>query len=39
MDFLAKLLANFAIFTADGSDKACPWLWIDEPETPKCLIK
>ena len=39
MDFFARLLANFAIFTANGSEKATPWLWLDEPETPESLIK
>jgi len=39
MDFLAKLLANVGLLTADGSEKACPWFWLDEPEAPSSLIK
>lgn len=39
MDFLAKLLANIGLLTADTSTTACPWFWVDEPETPKSLIK
>ncbi len=39
MDFLSKLFASFALFTANGSEKATPWLWFDEPETPASLIK
>ncbi len=39
MNFFAKLLANIGLLTADGSEKACPWLWVDEPETPESLIK
>ena len=39
MGFIAKLLANIGLLTADGSDTACPLFWIDEPEAPKSLIK
>ena len=39
MNFFAKLLANLGLLTADGSDTACPILWIDEPVAPKSLIK
>ena len=39
MDFLARLLANIGLLTADGSDKACPAFWLDEPEAPASLIK
>ena len=39
MRFLANLLAHIGLLTADGSDTACPALWIDEPEAPKSLIK
>ena len=39
MEFFAKLLANIGLLTADGSEKACPILWIDEPEAPASLIK
>ena len=39
MDFLAKLLANVGLLTADGSEKATPIFWLDEPETPESLIK
>ena len=35
----AKLLADIALLTANGSEKATPWFWLDEPETPACLIK
>ena len=39
MEFFAKLLANIGLLTANGSESACPWFWIDEPETPASLIK
>lgn len=39
MEFLAKLLANVGILTANGSESACPLLWLDEPEAPASLIK
>ena len=39
MDFLKRLLANIGLLTADGSDTACPALWLDEPEAPASLIK
>ena len=35
----ARLLAYVGILTADGSEKATPLFWLDEPETPACLIK
>lgn len=39
MEFLANLLANIGLLTADGSEKATPVFWFDEPEAPKSLIK
>lgn len=39
MEFLAKLFANIGLLTANGSTVASPWLWLDETETPKSLIK
>jgi len=39
MGFFARLLANVGLLTADGFEKACPAFWVDEPETPACLIK
>ena len=35
----AKFLVYVGLLTADGSDKATPLLWLDEPETPASLIK
>lgn len=39
MNFLAKLFASMGLLTAESSSTACPWLYFDEPETPKSLIK
>lgn len=39
MNFLAKLFASIGLLTAETSTTASPWLWFDETETPKSLIK
>ena len=39
MNFLAKLFASIGLLTAETTTVATPWVYYDEPETPKSLIK
>lgn len=39
MGLLTRLLANIGLLTAGGSEAACPFFWVDEPEMPESLIK
>lgn len=36
---MLTLLANIATFVAGLGTSACIFLWVDEPECPKSLIK
>lgn len=39
MNFLAKLFASIGLLTAETTTVATPWLFLEEPEAPKSLIK
>ena len=38
-NMFANVLSGIAGAAADTGSKACVFLFIDEPECPKCLIK
>lgn len=42
-DIMGKLFAGISAFLGSiisaSSSSACVWIWVDEPETPKSLIK
>lgn len=39
MGFLANILAAIGVGSANAGSQACYWLWFDEEECPKSLIK
>ena len=39
MNFLAELLAKIGLDAANAGTQGCYVWFIDEPETPKCLIE
>ena len=39
MSFIASLLSSLGSMFAGASSVACSFLWLDEPECPKSLIK
>lgn len=39
MSFIASLLSSIGGLFAGASSVTCSYLWLDEPECPKSLIK
>lgn len=39
MSFIASLLSSIGGAFANAGSVACPFMWFDEPECPKSLIK
>lgn len=39
MNIIATALANIGAIFANLGSQTCAWLWLEEPSTPKGLIK